>query len=163
LNNKEAKKRLEANRELKLYLGGLPEELTEQDLHDYFSTFGELSNSYIIYDFDTKKSRGFGFVEYMNKADVLKVLDLDHVSKMKLKNDIKKEKEKNKKDKSYKGSRNGQGSEHNMSMRSGEFMPNPHGYPQPGYGHPGFNQNFAQPPPGMPSNQQGYYYGNNPG
>lgn len=103
MNTKEAKKRLEANRELKLYLGGLPEELTEKDLADYFSTFGELNNSYIIYDFDTKKSRGFGFVEFTTKEDVQKVLDLDHkignkfihVSKMKLKNDIKKEREKN--------------------------------------------------------------------
>jgi RNA recognition motif. (a.k.a. RRM, RBD, or RNP domain) len=80
-------------------LGKLPEEVTEDDLNKYFSTFGELTNSYIIYDFDTKKSRGFGFIEFKSNDDVEKVLGLEHkignhfihISKMKLKEDIKKE------------------------------------------------------------------------
>jgi RNA recognition motif-containing protein len=155
LNTKEAKKRLEANRELKLYLGGLPDELTEKDLADYFSTFGELSNSYIIYDFDTKKSRGFGFVEFKRKEDVKKVLDLDHkignkfihVSKMKLKNDIKKERQTDKGKRTQVNSTDGS---HPGSMGNG--------YPQHGY-PPHYNGGYGNP--GMPHPHEGnYFYGN---
>jgi RNA recognition motif-containing protein len=99
LSQVEAKKRLEAHKELKLHLGGLPEDITENDLYDYFQEFGEIRNVYIIYDFDTKKSRGFGFIEFKKRKDADRCLNAEHiingneiiVSKMKLKNDIKKE------------------------------------------------------------------------
>lgn len=98
----EAKKRLEAHKDLKLHLGGLQDDMTENDLYEYFSEFGEIRNVYIIYDFDTKKSRGFGFIEFKKRKEADRCLNSDHmvngvvviVSKMKLKNDIKKEREK---------------------------------------------------------------------
>ena len=54
----------------------------------------------MIVDFETKKSRGFGFVEFESKEVVQKVLKLDHylfgkklqVKPMKLKKEIREEK-----------------------------------------------------------------------
>ena len=77
--------------------------MTEKDLSSHFSEYGEIRNLYIIYDFDTKKSRGFGFVEFKKRKDAAKALKDDHIiegcrislSKMKLKNDIKKDRDTN--------------------------------------------------------------------
>ncbi len=47
----------------KLFVGGLNGTTTQEDLTNYFSTFGAVINSYIIYDPVTESSRGFGYVE----------------------------------------------------------------------------------------------------
>ena len=57
-----------------MYIGGIGDTISEQDLIDYFSTYGSQRNAYIIYDCDSKKSRGFGFVEFINAEDMQKAL-----------------------------------------------------------------------------------------
>lgn len=47
----------------KLYVGNLPFSTTEDDLYDLFEQFGEVISARIIYDRETGRSRGFGFVE----------------------------------------------------------------------------------------------------
>ena len=52
----------------KLYVGNLPWSISEDDLRDFFATFGNVSSVAIITDRDTGRSRGFAFVE-MDDAD----------------------------------------------------------------------------------------------
>eukprot|EP01029_Cantina_marsupialis_P030702 TRINITY_DN840_c0_g6_i1.p1 TRINITY_DN840_c0_g6~~TRINITY_DN840_c0_g6_i1.p1 ORF type:complete len:694 (-),score=179.57 TRINITY_DN840_c0_g6_i1:332-2413(-) len=47
---------------LKLFVGGLNYSTTKETLHDYFSQFGKVVQAQIVYDHNTKTSRGFGFV-----------------------------------------------------------------------------------------------------
>jgi len=48
---------------MKIYVGNLPYELTEQELRQQFETFGEVTSVNIIKDRYSGRSRGFGFVE----------------------------------------------------------------------------------------------------
>jgi RNA recognition motif-containing protein len=48
---------------MKIYVGNLPSEVTEQELREEFATFGEVASVNIIKDKYTGHSRGFGFVE----------------------------------------------------------------------------------------------------
>jgi RNA recognition motif-containing protein len=53
----------------KLYVGNLGNLVTEQELSDLFSPFGEILSVRIIKDRFTNESRGFGFVEMVNGED----------------------------------------------------------------------------------------------
>ena len=48
----------------KVFLGGLPSNLTETDLRNYFSRFGNVMEVVIMFDQEKKKSRGFGFLSF---------------------------------------------------------------------------------------------------
>lgn len=54
---------------MKLYVGNLSFDSTEQDLQDAFGEFGTVESVSIIEDRDTGRSRGFGFVEMSSKAE----------------------------------------------------------------------------------------------
>lgn len=58
----------------KLFIGGLPLEATNQDLEEYFSTYGEISNAYVILDPNSKISKRFGYVEFVDKSSADSVL-----------------------------------------------------------------------------------------
>jgi RNA recognition motif-containing protein len=46
-----------------LYVGNLPWNTTEEELKDFFSSFGAVESVTIVTDRETGRSRGFGFVE----------------------------------------------------------------------------------------------------
>jgi RNA recognition motif-containing protein len=48
---------------MKIYVGNLPYEVTEEELRQEFGTFGEVTSVNIIKDKYTGRPRGFGFVE----------------------------------------------------------------------------------------------------
>ena len=48
---------------MKLYVGNLPWSVGNQELEDLFSSYGTVTSANVITDRDTKRSRGFGFVE----------------------------------------------------------------------------------------------------
>jgi RNA recognition motif-containing protein len=48
---------------MKIYVGNLPYELTEEELREQFATFGEVTSVSIIKDRYSGRSRGFAFVE----------------------------------------------------------------------------------------------------
>lgn len=52
----------------KIFVRGLPWEMTEADLQELFGQYGDIQELKIITDRDTGKSRGFGFVNYANQA-----------------------------------------------------------------------------------------------
>ena len=48
---------------MKIYVGNLPNSVTEQELQELFSTYGAVISARIIKDKFTGQPRGFGFVE----------------------------------------------------------------------------------------------------
>ena len=62
----------------KLYIGNLPYEMDNEELGKLFSEYGTVSSSVVITDRDTRRSKGFGFVEmeHSEEADqAIKELD----------------------------------------------------------------------------------------
>src|SRR5215470_8456209 len=48
---------------MRLYVGGLPYQTTDQELMDLFNQAGRVTFARVITDRDTGRSKGFGFVE----------------------------------------------------------------------------------------------------
>ena len=48
---------------MNIYIGNLPYDVSEEELKELFSQFGEVSSSSIIMDRFSGQSKGFGFVE----------------------------------------------------------------------------------------------------
>ena len=48
----------------KLFVGGLPWSLTDEEFSDAFAVFGEVVEAKVVMDRETNRSRGFGFVKY---------------------------------------------------------------------------------------------------
>lgn len=59
----------------KMFIGGLSPTTTSEQLHDYFSKYGELREYMIMRDPVSKRSRGFGFVTFHDPLCVEKVLE----------------------------------------------------------------------------------------
>jgi RNA recognition motif-containing protein len=60
---------------MKLYVGNLSYEVTEEDLKQSFEQFGQVESVAIITDKFTGKSKGFGFVEMASKAEGQSAID----------------------------------------------------------------------------------------
>jgi hypothetical protein len=58
----------------KIYVGNLDYSVTEQQLREFFSQFGDVSDASIPADFYTKTSKGFGFVEFEQDTVAKKIL-----------------------------------------------------------------------------------------
>ena len=59
----------------KLYVGNLPDSVTEQDLSDKFAAYGTVKSVKLITDRDTDRSKGFGFIEMMSEAEAHAAID----------------------------------------------------------------------------------------
>lgn len=53
----------------KLYVGNLPYNLQDEDLKELFQQHGEVVSAQIIQDRETRRSKGFGFVEMSTEAE----------------------------------------------------------------------------------------------
>lgn len=54
---------------MKLFVGSLPFDTSEEDLHKLFAAHGNVASAKIITDRETGRSRGFGFVDMPNEAE----------------------------------------------------------------------------------------------
>jgi RNA recognition motif-containing protein len=54
---------------MKIYVGNLPYEVTEEELRQEFGTFGAVTSVNIIKDKYSGRSRGFGFVEMASVSE----------------------------------------------------------------------------------------------
>lgn len=54
---------------MKLYVGNLAFQTTDQDLQDLFSQVGSVESVSLVTDRDTGRSRGFGFVEMGSRTE----------------------------------------------------------------------------------------------
>jgi len=70
---------------MKLYVGNLPWSVDNSQLEELFSEFGSVISANVITDRDTKRSRGFGFVEMESGAeDAIQALNDSEVEGRKL-------------------------------------------------------------------------------
>lgn len=58
-----------------LYVGNLAWKVTENDLRDLFSQYGEVHSVRLVLDRETGRARGFGFVEMDNAEQALASLE----------------------------------------------------------------------------------------
>ena len=61
--------------EKRLYVGNLPFDTTEDDLHQLFSAHGQIVSAKLITDMETGRSRGFGFVEMSSEDEAKAAID----------------------------------------------------------------------------------------
>jgi len=54
---------------MNIYVGNLSYEMSEDELRDAFSAYGEVSSVKILMDRETGRSRGFGFVEMPSQSE----------------------------------------------------------------------------------------------
>ena len=54
---------------MKLYVGNISFNTTNQDLNDLFGAIGTVESANIVEDRETGRSRGFGFVEMASKEE----------------------------------------------------------------------------------------------
>lgn len=54
---------------MNIYVGNLSYGMSENELRDAFSAYGEVSSVKILMDRETGRSRGFGFVEMPNQNE----------------------------------------------------------------------------------------------
>jgi len=54
---------------MRIYVGNLSYEVTEEDLRQEFGAFGEVTSANIITDRDSGRPKGFGFVEMASKSE----------------------------------------------------------------------------------------------
>ena len=60
---------------MNIYIGNLPYSVTEDDLRDVFSQFGQVDSSNIITDKFSGRSKGFGFVDMPNDGEAREAIE----------------------------------------------------------------------------------------
>jgi cold-inducible RNA-binding protein len=59
---------------MNLFVAGLPFDVDDQELQQIFEEFGTVSSAKVILDRETRKSRGFGFVEMPDNTEAEKAI-----------------------------------------------------------------------------------------
>lgn len=60
----------------KLYVGNMSYDVTEEDLRQLFSQAGEIKEIAMIMDRDTRRPKGFGFVEMATQSEAEKAMQM---------------------------------------------------------------------------------------
>ena len=60
---------------MNIYLGNLPYGVSEEDLRDAFSQFGQVQSANIITDKFSGRSKGFGFVDMPNDGEAREAIE----------------------------------------------------------------------------------------
>lgn len=68
---------------MNIYVGNLPYSVTEDELRDVFSGFGEVSSVKIITDKFSGQSKGFGFVEMPSNSEAKEAISALNESEIK--------------------------------------------------------------------------------
>ncbi len=59
----------------KLFVGNLPFSMADADLNSIFSAYGAVTSANVVIDKFSKRSKGFGFVEFENEEDAAKAME----------------------------------------------------------------------------------------
>lgn len=59
----------------KLFVGNLPFAMTDANLGEIFSAYGNIVAANVVIDKFSKRSKGFGFVEFENEEDAAKAME----------------------------------------------------------------------------------------
>lgn len=59
---------------MNIFVSNLSFNVTDEDLHDFFAEYGDVSSAKVIMDKFTQQSRGFGFVEMADDEQARKAI-----------------------------------------------------------------------------------------
>ena len=59
---------------MRIYVGNLPYSVTDDELRDMFSEYGEIASAEVIKDKFSGQSKGFGFVDMPDNSDADKAI-----------------------------------------------------------------------------------------
>ena len=59
---------------MNIFIAGLTDNIYDEDLQDLFEEYGEVTSAKVIKDRETRKSRGFGFVEMSDDSAARKAI-----------------------------------------------------------------------------------------
>src|SRR3954447_10392531 len=60
---------------MRLYVGNLSYNITNQQLEELFAPFGQVKSAQVVMDRDTSRSKGFGFVEFVDANQARAAID----------------------------------------------------------------------------------------
>lgn len=60
---------------MRIYVGNLPYTTTRADLEDMFGAYGTVTDTFVVTDRETGRSRGFAFVEMAGDAEGRKAIE----------------------------------------------------------------------------------------
>lgn len=60
---------------MKIFVAGLPYDMDDAELEEFFEKFGTVSSVKVAMDRETGKSKGFGFVEMPNDAEAKEAIE----------------------------------------------------------------------------------------
>jgi len=69
---------MESVKRNKIFVGGLSDEITVEDLTDHFKNYGKIINCQVMINTRTQKSKGYGFVSFLDENSAGKVLATTH-------------------------------------------------------------------------------------
>jgi len=60
---------------MNIYVGNLSYDTHDDDLDQFFATYGKVDSARVIIDRDSNRSKGFGFVEMASQEEAQKAID----------------------------------------------------------------------------------------
>lgn len=60
---------------MNIYVGNLAYSTTDDDLRAAFAAFGNVTSARVVFDKETGRSRGFGFVEMTSSSEALAAIE----------------------------------------------------------------------------------------
>ena len=63
------------NKRMKIFVAGLPYDMDDAELEEFFEKFGTVTSVKVAMDRETGKSKGFGFVEMPNDAEAKEAIE----------------------------------------------------------------------------------------
>jgi len=67
---------LRQNHKMKLFVAGLPYDMDHRDLQEMFELYGTIKSAKVVMDHATRKSKGFGFVEFAKESEARETMEL---------------------------------------------------------------------------------------
>ncbi|ORX73228.1 glycine-rich RNA-binding protein, partial [Linderina pennispora] len=58
----------------KIFVGGLPPSATDADLNSAFSVYGTITETKLMIDRETGRSRGYGFLQFESESSALEAV-----------------------------------------------------------------------------------------
>lgn len=58
-----------------IFIANLDWSITSEDLQATFSTFGKVSYAHVVYERETKRSKGYGYVEMDDTDEAIKAIE----------------------------------------------------------------------------------------
>lgn len=75
MSEKQAKNQAKDQKQRKIFVGGISKDVTEENLYEYFSQFGQVARTVVNREHYTDKSRGSGFVLFKSSKPIQLVLN----------------------------------------------------------------------------------------